>query len=196
MDCETLWILWLRLSNGQIRALRRSASAGKSDGGSAFRVFCRNTLVGNPGDPLIGFPIVFERFESEHRRPRTAPKNIAVLEWTDANRPTLALFVNSPPQVARQPHRGGLHSAPRWRECVHRAEEFPPGSGGLRPRARSSRPSAAFCALHAGIPPPPARQTARRGSHRQTVLRESRPDPPVGGMPFAVRATWEDWSRG
>ena len=33
--------------------------AGKSDGGSAFRSSAGNTLVGNPRDPLIGFPITF-----------------------------------------------------------------------------------------------------------------------------------------
>jgi hypothetical protein len=37
----------------------RLVSPGKSDGGSAFRSSRRDTLIGNPRDPLIGFPIIF-----------------------------------------------------------------------------------------------------------------------------------------
>jgi hypothetical protein len=33
--------------------------AGKKRRGKRFQSFCRDALVGNPGDPLIGFPIVF-----------------------------------------------------------------------------------------------------------------------------------------
>ncbi len=32
---------------------------GKKRRGKRFQSFCRDALVGNPGDPLIGFPIVF-----------------------------------------------------------------------------------------------------------------------------------------
>ncbi len=36
---------------------------GKKRRGKRFLSFCRDTLVGNPGDPLIGFPIVSNRRE-------------------------------------------------------------------------------------------------------------------------------------
>src|SRR5882724_7837610 len=46
--------------DGRIRAVSRAALARqKSDGGSAFRVSAGDAPVGNPGDPLIGFPIAF-----------------------------------------------------------------------------------------------------------------------------------------
>jgi hypothetical protein len=31
---------------------------GKKRRGKRFQSFCRDALVGNPGDPLIGFPII------------------------------------------------------------------------------------------------------------------------------------------
>ena len=34
-------------------------SLAKSDGGSAFACSAGNARVGNPGDPLIGFPVAF-----------------------------------------------------------------------------------------------------------------------------------------
>jgi hypothetical protein len=37
---------------------RQQRGSAKSDGGSAFREFRRDVLVGNPRDPLIGFPII------------------------------------------------------------------------------------------------------------------------------------------
>ena len=40
-----------------------AALAGKKRRGKRFLSFCRDTLVGNPGDPLIGFPIVSNRRE-------------------------------------------------------------------------------------------------------------------------------------
>jgi hypothetical protein len=43
---------------------RGSVSPGR---GKRFLSFCRDTLVGNPGDPLIGFPIVLTTENSQLR---------------------------------------------------------------------------------------------------------------------------------
>jgi hypothetical protein len=50
-----------------LRAVQRWL--GKKRRGKRFQRFCRDALVGNPGDPLIGFPIIVYRreFQTENR---------------------------------------------------------------------------------------------------------------------------------
>jgi len=49
--------------DGWIRAESGAALARQKRRGKRFQRFCRDALVGNPGDPLIGFPILVYRRE-------------------------------------------------------------------------------------------------------------------------------------
>lgn len=76
---------------------------GKKRRGKRFLSFCRDTLVGNPGDPLIGFPIVFN-----HRELATENREL-VLEITVASARTLSAHRAQPVYIAyRFLHRDSI----------------------------------------------------------------------------------------
>jgi hypothetical protein len=60
--------------------LAEQRGPGKKRWGKRFQRFSRDALVGNPGDPLIGFPVFFQPPRTGNTEPTTNLR-LGLLDW-------------------------------------------------------------------------------------------------------------------
>jgi hypothetical protein len=143
---------------------------GKSDGGSAFKQFGQASLIGNPGDPLIGFPFILLVAVSRSRLP-------------DADLGVRGLRRKIQRYCQRSPAHGLLE------------REFLPDSKGRLQKGLMSLLWAPSSVTLVMTRPLPAEQIVLPRNRPQTVHHEFRPDPRDGETTSAILATLAGWFR-